>query len=83
MSKECCVQCGDSITSVVDGVCRACDMDWEWFMNLRVVDLEREETSGCWLAPLDGEKVVIAHSTEELRALIRRQPIGRDRGGSR
>lgn len=44
-----CVQCGDSTTSVVDGVCRACDMDWEWFMDLKVVDLEREETSGYWL----------------------------------
>lgn len=74
-----CNYCGDSSTSVVDGVCRACGMDWEWFMGLKIVDLEHDE-HGMWRAPwYDGEMVVVAESTEELRALIRRQPIGRDR----
>lgn len=77
-----CNVCGDSSTTVSDGICRACDMDWEWFMELRVVDLERDE-HGMWRAPYrDGKMVVVAVSTEELRELIKRQPIGRDRGGS-
>lgn len=75
---ENCNMCSDSSTTVVDGICRACDMDWEWFMNLKVVDLELRK-DGMWYAPLNGEMVIIASSTAELRTLIRRQPIGRDR----
>lgn len=87
MSKEKCERCGQAVKglTILDGVCSACNMDWEWFMSLRVVDLEHHE-SGRWSAPdpnVNGSRVFIAETTEELRALIRLQPIGRDRGGAK
>lgn len=82
-----CEGCGvdaDEGLTILDGVCSACNTDWEWFMAIRVVDLEQDE-NGAWSAPdpeVSGSRIFVAVSTEELRALIRRQPIGRDRGGS-
>lgn len=77
-----CLNCGKEPgpLMVVRGICRTCDMswDWEWFMDVRVVDLD-QNALGEWRAPRDGKMVVVAKSTEELRALIKRMPIGRDR----
>lgn len=73
-----CKVCGDSHYSVEDDmVCLACAMDWEWFMSIRVVDLEQRD-DGSWTAPgRNGPRWFVACSTEELRWLIKRQPIGK------
>jgi hypothetical protein len=76
-----CEQCGGYVTVIKSGDwCVACDLDWEWFMNLKVfVDLDENE-EGVWTAPLGDERVVLACSTAELRELILRQP---DLGGAK